>query len=96
MNPVEVKEFLRCLNTAPKDSYNPGEWIVAPCPLAPWKHDSGTDSNPSFAIKTGPEDAFNCFMGTEIEVLVVGNCMLRKEDQDPSLTRDYKHAFELD
>ena len=43
-----------------------------------------------------PEDAFRCFMGTEIEVLVVGNCLLRKEDQDPALKLDYKDAFELD
>ncbi|HAQ32775.1 MAG TPA: hypothetical protein DCP05_01575, partial [Rhodospirillaceae bacterium] len=37
-----------------------------------------------------PQDAFHCFMGTEIEVLAVGDCLLRKEDQDPSLKRDYK------
>ena len=43
-----------------------------------------------------PEDAFRCFMGTEIEVLAVGNCYLRKEDQDPALKLDYKDAFELD
>jgi len=43
-----------------------------------------------------PEDAFRCFMGTDIEVLVVGNCLLRKEDQDPKLSQDYKSAFELD
>jgi len=43
-----------------------------------------------------PEDAFRCFMGTEIEVLAVGNCLLRKEAQDPALKRDYKNAFELD
>jgi carbamoyltransferase len=43
-----------------------------------------------------PEDAFHCFMGTEIEVLVVGECMLFKEQQDESLARDYKEAFELD
>jgi len=43
-----------------------------------------------------PTDAFHCFMGTEIEVLAVGDCLLRKEDQDPSLKRDYKDAFELD
>lgn len=43
-----------------------------------------------------PEDAFRCFMGTEIEMLVVGNCVLRKEDQDPRLKLDYKNAFELD
>ena len=43
-----------------------------------------------------PQDAFHCFMGTEIEVLAVGDCLLRKEDQDSSLKRDYKDAFELD
>ena len=43
-----------------------------------------------------PEDAFRCFMGTEIECLVVENCFLRKEDQDPGLKGDYRAAFELD
>jgi carbamoyltransferase len=43
-----------------------------------------------------PEDAFHCFMGTEIELLVAGNCLLHKDHQDPSLKRDYKDAFELD
>jgi carbamoyltransferase len=43
-----------------------------------------------------PEDAFRCFMGTEIERLAVGNCFLRKEAQDPSLKVDYKASFELD
>ena len=43
-----------------------------------------------------PEDAFRCFMGTEIEVLVVGNCLLRKEDQDQSRKQDYRRSFELD
>ena len=43
-----------------------------------------------------PEDAFHCLMGTEIELLVVGNCVMRKEDQDPRLIRDYKNAYDLD
>ena len=43
-----------------------------------------------------PEDAFRCFMGTEIETLAVGNCFLRKERQNPSLRQDYKERFELD
>jgi carbamoyltransferase len=43
-----------------------------------------------------PEDAFRCFMGSDIEVLVVGNCFLRKDEQDPALRQDYKNAFELD
>ncbi|NRG18324.1 carbamoyltransferase [Rhizobiales bacterium] len=43
-----------------------------------------------------PEDAFHCFMGTEIERLVVGNCVMRKEDQPAHLKKDYKEEFELD
>ena len=43
-----------------------------------------------------PEDAFRCFMGTEIDMLAVGNCILRKDDQNPALKQDYKDAFDLD
>ena len=43
-----------------------------------------------------PEDAFRCFMGTDIEVLVCGNCFLEKDRQNPELELDYKNAFELD
>jgi carbamoyltransferase len=41
-----------------------------------------------------PADAFRCFMGTEIEVLAIGNCVLRKEEQDPALKVSYEGAFE--
>jgi carbamoyltransferase len=43
-----------------------------------------------------PEDAFRCFMGTELDLLVVGNCILRKELQDKSLVDDYKKKYKLD
>ncbi len=43
-----------------------------------------------------PEDAFRCFMGTEMETLVIGNCILHKESQDPALRHSYKDKFELD
>jgi len=43
-----------------------------------------------------PEDAFHCFMGTEVETLAIGNCFLQKERQNMALAKDYKHAFELD
>jgi carbamoyltransferase len=43
-----------------------------------------------------PEDAFRCFTGAGIEILVCGNCFLVKEDQDPELAEDYKGKFELD
>lgn len=43
-----------------------------------------------------PEDAFRCLMGTEMDALVIGNCVLMKHEQDPKLKLDYKNAFELD
>ena len=43
-----------------------------------------------------PEDAFRCFMGTELDVLVVGNALLRKTNQSESLAADYKAKDELD
>ncbi len=43
-----------------------------------------------------PEDAFRCFMGNELDMLVIGNCVLRKAEQDPALKRDHSAAFELD
>ena len=43
-----------------------------------------------------PEDAFRCFMGTEIDTLAIGNAMLRKEEQDPALRQNYANSFELD
>jgi carbamoyltransferase len=57
--------------------------------------------NTSFNVRSEPivctpEDAFRCFMGTEIDLLVVGNCALRKQDQDKSLARDYRDQFEPD
>lgn len=57
--------------------------------------------NTSFNVRGEPivcsaTDAFRCFMGSEIELLVAGNCLLRKEDQDPALKLDYKESFELD
>jgi len=47
-------------------------------------------------IVNTPEDAFRCFMGTEIELLAVGNCLLRKENQNPDLKSSYLNAYELD
>jgi carbamoyltransferase len=43
-----------------------------------------------------PDDAFRCFMGTDIESLAIGNCYLEKSQQNPQLMKDYKTAFELD
>ena len=47
-------------------------------------------------IVNTPEDAFRCFMGTGIEILAIGNCILKKETQDQSLVKSYENNFELD
>lgn len=43
-----------------------------------------------------PEDAFRCFMGTELDLLAVGNCILLKEEQSADLKIDYLDSFDLD
>lgn len=47
-------------------------------------------------IVSTPEDAFLCFMGTELDVLAVGNCVLRKEEQSQELKQRYEGKFDLD
>ena len=47
-------------------------------------------------IVNSPTDAFNCFMGTELDYLVIGNCILDKTKQNSNLKKDYKKEFELD
>jgi len=57
--------------------------------------------NTSFNVRSEPivctpEDAFRCFMGSEIDVLAAGNCYLVKDEQDPALRRNYQDEFEPD
>ena len=47
-------------------------------------------------IVNTPEDAFNCFMGTELDKLVIGNFYLDKKKQDHNLKKDYSKEFKLD
>jgi len=47
-------------------------------------------------IVNTPTDAFNCFMGTELDYLVIGNCILDKSKQNSYLKNNYKKKFELD
>ncbi len=47
-------------------------------------------------IVCSPADAFRCFMGTDMDVLVVGECVLKKEDQPANSIQDYKDRYELD
>ena len=57
--------------------------------------------NTSFNVRGEPivcsiDDAFNCFMGTNLDILVIEDFILFKKDQDESLVKDYKNKFELD
>ena len=57
--------------------------------------------NTSFNIRgepivNTPLEAYSCFMGTELDKLVIGNCYLEKDKQDDSLIKDYAQEFELD
>ena len=57
--------------------------------------------NTSFNVRGEPivcsiEDAFNCFMGTNLDILVIEDFILFKDHQDKSLIKDYKNKFELD
>ena len=47
-------------------------------------------------IVNTPKDAFNCFMGTELDYLVIGNCILDKSKQTTNFKKNYKKKFELD
>jgi carbamoyltransferase len=65
------------------------------------KTDCSVVVNTSFNVRgepivRTPEDAFKCFMGTEIEILAIGNCVLKKEQQDSSLANNYKGKYEQD
>ena len=56
--------------------------------------------NTSFNIRgepivCSPKDAFNCFMGTDLDVLVIENFLLFKKDQDDKLLKKYKFKYEL-
>ena len=47
-------------------------------------------------IVNTPTDAFNCFMGTELDYLIIGDCILNKSKQNPNLKKDYTKEFESD
>ena len=61
----------------------------------------GVIVNTSFNVRgepivNSPKDAFNCFMGTDLDYLVIGNCILDKKKQNQNLRKDYTKEFELD
>ena len=57
--------------------------------------------NTSFNIRgqpivNSPEDAFNCFMGTGLDILVIGNLILKKDDQNVKFNKNFKEEFDPD
>tara|TARA_B100001996_G_scaffold243437_1_gene188420 strand:+ start:1373 stop:3346 length:1974 start_codon:yes stop_codon:yes gene_type:complete len=71
--------------------------------LAKFKNKTGCPViiNTSFNIRgepivNSPTDAFNCFMGTDLDALAIGNCYLIKKDQNKNLNVKYSDKFELD
>jgi len=57
--------------------------------------------NTSFNVRGEPivcdvADAFNCFLGTDLDILVIGNLVLEKQNQQQSLIVNYKDKYELD
>ena len=71
--------------------------------ISAFYHDSAAAIivNTSFNVRgepivNTPEEAFRCFLGTEIDILVIGNCYLNKESQDKSLKKDHKIKYKLD
>lgn len=66
-----------------------GEWATTSVGIG---HGTGI----RIAIVCTPEDAFHCFMGTNMEAQAVGNCSLRKSGQDRGLERQYQSKFDLD
>ena len=72
MTPEQAKEFLNALGS--KSNGQNGDWVQAACPLAPWLHKGGSDSNPSFGLyaKAGEGSFFKCFAcktGTALDLL---------------------------
>ena len=101
--PKEIPAALHVDNTArvqtvPKDSPS----VLRPI-LERWYEKTGCPVivNTSFNVRgepivNTPIDAFNCFMGTELDYLVIGDCILDKSKQDPNLKKDYTKKFKLD
>jgi hypothetical protein len=94
---AQVIRFLQHLRAkVPSDQSRTG-WVVASCPLAPWRHDSGEDKHPSFAVRQEAGDAFcNCFScgfhGRQSDLLLE---MRHLDRQAPQGGFAFGRAFEL-
>lgn len=62
MNDEQIRQWATLLGIG-KPIVSSGQWLTFRCPLAIWKHEKGTDKNPSFGIKNtpGPSSRVHCF-----------------------------------
>lgn len=83
MDQKQAFRFLRAISD-PASVTSRSDWAISKCPMAPWRHSNGTDSNPSFGVKIEPGQSFvNCFScgmkGTPGELLIEINYHLQKD-----------------
>jgi len=101
MNLEKAQQFLAALGVQETKLHPHGDWLQAPCPLAPWKHSKGTDSRPSFGINIAPHDksGFNCFScathGSLGDLLMEVDSFLKEQPGLGSSHIDLPRAFEI-
>lgn len=99
MNELAARQFLQCLHAKNIDSKSDGKWLRCSCPLAPYLHQNGKDSNPSFALSISEHESphFNCFScqgGTAAELLQRLE-MYARQSPKMALPYKFKEAHEI-
>lgn len=96
MDAQAIEMFLGCLGAKSVKTTGHG-WITAPCPLAPWRHESGKDSNPSFGVKLESGlphvHCFSCGVGGDLHDLIIEMQVSASADELSGC--DFKTAFVL-
>lgn len=95
MTPEQAKQFCKALKIPVGESRRKG-WVEVPCPLAPWRHSKGTDSNPSFGIRVGVQSVaqvhcFSCAYSGDLIDLVMELRHLSEKDS----RYDFKLAMQI-
>lgn len=98
MNKDQTKAFLKALNATIPSVQGRTGWVLASCPLGPWRHEGGVDKNPSFGIRITPGDAdchcFSCDYHGKMSDLAT-TLSLRYKAQPRGPAPDFKTAFAL-
>lgn len=100
MNQGKVEQFLALVGGEVR-SISSSDWVMSPCPFAPWTHSSGKDSNPSFGIKINADgpSGYNCFScgrkGDNLVLMLIDLAGLREHDPELGHWYDLKTANKL-